>query len=530
MRALKIWLSVGVVGMIAALVMAGHAGRAQGAGQPQMAPAKSDAVVSGLPDYVEWPLPDADRAYGAIDGHHIWQYVVEEAEISHHYRDQGHPQFWGRIIGTSGDAESAQWLLNKFKKIGMTDTHIQPLDLAPQYIAQSWQVTVNAGGKTLALASAQPSEATPATPPEGLDVEAVYVGLGREADFVGRDVRGKAAFVFLSGEDANFSGEQLAALKRASKKGAVAIFAVNTLPGNIKVQTYPVDTAVPTFSLVLKEGQAVRDLIAHAPAGEAPHVKILLNAEMVPNLKSALVWGTLPGATDETIYVTAHRDGWFDAAGDNGGGVASMVGLAEYFAKVPKSQRRRTMVFIGLDGHHNSCASEIPSKWCQPGAVGNAWLIAHKADYFTKTALIINDEHPSNVGTYMAGDHSSASVLGRQNSYFPVEWYAGGASRPALGKIASDAFREFGVTMWAQPSPNPPAGDLGGFSQFLPGVSASSDRFFYFHTDGNTPETVPWTGLEAVTRAYAKIIDQVNKIDLKDLQGQPSTDTRRPTE
>ena len=74
---------------------------------------------------------------------------------------------------------------------------------------------------------------------------------------------------------------------------------------------------------------------------------------MVPNLKTALVWGTLPGASDETIYIMAHRDGWFDAAGDNAGGVASMIGLAEYYAKIPQAQRRRTMVFIGLDGHHN---------------------------------------------------------------------------------------------------------------------------------------------------------------------------------
>jgi hypothetical protein len=40
----------------------------------------------------------------------------------------------------------------------------------------------------------------------------------------------------------------------------------------------------------------------------------------------------------------------------------------------------------------------------------------------------------------------------------------------------------------------------------------------YFHSDGETPETVPWTGLEAITRAYAKIIDDVNDLDLKDLQ------------
>jgi hypothetical protein len=83
-------------------------------------------------------------------------------------------------------------------------------------------------------------------------------------------------------------------------------------------------------------------------------VRIRLDVRAVPNEKTALVWGTLPGATNETIYVMAHRDGWFDAATDNASGVATMIGLAEYYANVPQARRRRTMVFIGLDGHHNS--------------------------------------------------------------------------------------------------------------------------------------------------------------------------------
>ncbi len=33
-----------------------------------------------------------------------------------------------------------------------------------------------------------------------------------------------------------------------------------------------------------------------------------------------------------------------------------------------------------------------------------------------------------------------------------------------------------------------------------------------------TPETVPWTGLEASTRAYARIIDEVNKRELSVFQ------------
>ena len=64
-------------------------------------------------------------------------------------------------------------------------------------------------------------------------------------------------------------------------------------------------------------------------------MKATLDVQMVPNLKTALVWGTLPGATDETIYVVAHRDGWFDAAGDNAVGVADLSLLADAFNSTP---------------------------------------------------------------------------------------------------------------------------------------------------------------------------------------------------
>jgi hypothetical protein len=40
----------------------------------------------------------------------------------------------------------------------------------------------------------------------------------------------------------------------------------------------------------------------------------------------------------------------------------------------------------------------------------------------------------------------------------------------------------------------------------------------YWHTDREAAEFVPATGLAASTRAYAKIITDVNKLDLRDLQ------------
>ena len=462
--------------------------------------------------FLEWPLPPGAKQYADIDGRRMHQYVVEQAEISRRYRDRVHPKFWGRIIGTSADAESAEWLSGKFRTIGLSDVRIQKFDLAPQWFPRTYSVTVRSESTTFEVISAQPVYRAAGTPPGGLELPAVYVGLGREADYIGRDVQGKAVFLYsmLGLPDSR----QEAAIRLATARGAAAIFNVHMLPGNLRYQAYPKPSNVPTFTVGGDDGVAVHDLIAAAPPDRPVRVSVRLDVELVPDLETSIVWGSLPGSTDETIFLIAHRDGWFDASGDNASGVASILGLAEHYARIPQAQRRRTLVFLGIDGHHNSG---------EGSAVGQRWLTEHRAEIFPGTALMINAEHPSTVQTIVRPRYTllsgaeSEDQLFWTDTYTPQQWYAGGPSRPELQRIAANAFREFGVSLYLEPLPRPPAGDLGRHFRYVPGV-ATSDFHHYFHTDLETPDTVPWTGLEASTRAYARIIDEVNKLPLSALQ------------
>ena len=480
---------------------------------PAMEPARAVYPLDAA--FLRWPLPPGADAYADIDGRHLHGYVVEQAAISRRYRDEGHPQFWGRITGTSGDAASADWLADRFRRIGLADVRIQPIDLPPQWTPDASTVTATAGASMLTLdRSAQPAYGTPGTAANGLDVDAVWAGTGSDADFAGRDVRGKAVFVFsmpLPGSMNNTSTLE-GVPKRAEERGAAALFEVIALPGNMRNVLYPARVNMPVFALGMEDGYAVRDLIGKA--GERPpRVHVRLAVREVPNEHSALVWGTLPGATDETIYVMAHRDGWFDAATDNASGVATMLGLAEHFAQIPRERRRRTIVFVGLDGHHNDS-----------GGVGRMWMAEQRDRLFAKTALAINAEHTSTIQTYFYGERIRLA-----NTYTAQLWYAGGPSRPKLQDLAARAFREFGVPTYAEPEQAPPPGDLGRFFRFVPGVDAG-DFNMYFHTDRETPDMVPWTGLEASTRAYARIIDGVNTLGLSDLQRPPEPEpgTGRP--
>jgi hypothetical protein len=497
-------LLCGAVFFIAGHFTATHAQTpAPPAGTPPGGVVRGPMIAKMEDELLDWPLAGADSAYKAIDGKKIHEYVEELTAISRHYRDSGHPQFWGRIIGTQADKDTADWMVAKFNKIGLSDVHVQPFNLPPQWMPQRWSITASAGGETLHLDTAQPAYQTPGTKGE-VDLEAVYVGTGSEADFLGRDVRGKAVFIFSMPLPGSWRHTATAedALRRAESKGAAAIFAAIALPGNIRTQLYPTRTGVPTFSMGMQDGYAMRDLIGKAGAS-APHVKVRLDVDMTPGLTSGTVWGTLPGTTDETIVIIAHRDGWFEAGTDNASGVATAVGLADYFSKIPKEKRRRTIIFLGHTGHHNG------------GNMSGTWLLAHRDEVMAKTALLINAEHTATMQTYLLGEDIRPVDMATG-----MLWYAGGPRRPKLQDIAVNAFRSFGVATYASPERAAPGGEMSGLWPYVPGVQAS-DYNVYFHSDHESADTVPWTGLQQITRAYAKIIDGVNTLNLTDLQRPP---------
>ena len=64
-----------------------------------------------------------------------------------------------------------------------------------------------------------------------------------------------------------------------------------------------------------------------------------------------------------------------------------------------------------------------------------------------------------------------------------------------------------------------PGGELGPVHTFAPSMQII-DRILY-HTSLDTDEYVPASGLENAARAYAKIIDDVNKVDLAELRAPP---------
>lgn len=320
--------------------------------------------------------------------------------------------------------------------------------------------------------------------------------MASDADLaLSHDVKGKAVFFYSDDTSSRHAPISNNAIKRLAQHGAAAIFVILGIPGNEKTQFYPTNSPVPTFSTGKEDGLKVRDLIGEAAAkDQTVHVKVSLDVQKVPNLKSGTVWGTLPGMTDEIDYVVAHRDGWFEGANDNGAGQATQLGMAEFFAKMPKEQRRRTIVFLGTTGHHDA------------GGESGVYFSQHK-ELFAKAALLMNCEHTGAMAT--PGGSVEAT-----NGMTPYRWFAGG--KPRVLEIEEKAMDAFGVPTLRRSSPSPP-GEIGRYYRYAPSIEILADGYVW-HSDHETADTISVDGLTAVTRTYAKIIVDTNAFDLADLR------------
>src|SRR5216683_2032157 len=70
-------------------------------------------------DYIRFPLPPGESAYADVDAMKIKATIGEITAISRKSRDDGN-QYWGRIAGTAYDRMTEDWVMDRFKKLGLT--------------------------------------------------------------------------------------------------------------------------------------------------------------------------------------------------------------------------------------------------------------------------------------------------------------------------------------------------------------------------------------------------------------------------
>jgi len=503
---------IALLGVCAAL-SAANVSVAQGvadAGRPQGGAAAGFLNRKPLPpvvipdsEYVVWPLTPAQAKYKDINGEHLKNdYVAQIVAISEKSKADGN-QYWGRISSTPYDKMTREWVMAQLNRIGIQQVTDHPVDQKPMWFPTSWTASVTSGGNTIPIrtAFALGGESTPAG---GIDLPIVWVGLGTSADFVGRDVKGKAVLIFDQPQPGRRENTALSlgAIERAKKSGAALIILDLALPGMPDAVTQPVtggggeDAVSDSRMISMSPGESdlVREMIGR---GEQPmlHYELTVTRKGGP---TGVITGVLPGTTDENILIEAHMDSFFDGAADNASGIAELLGLAEHYAKIPQAQRRRNLIFMLNSDHHS-------------GSAGLVWVRENMGAQLDKTVIDFNCEHPSETQFYqISGGLMSANTVGAKRINL-----GGTNGTPLERDLIRNGFKSFGVAFYSRPDGGDGSGG-NGFSNAPPRVGVI-DHILY-HTSMDTPEWVPAIGIERSAQAYASIIDEVNKLNMNQVR------------
>jgi hypothetical protein len=161
------------------------------------------------------------------------------------------------------------------------------------------------------------------------------------------------------------------------------------------------------------------------------------------------------------------------------------------------------MTFFTTSAHHSPSGQNA----------GIRWIHNNMKPMWSKTALLVNCEHTAQVATFLVGD-----TLYGSNQVSARRWFVGGSDR--LKTIVMKDFKDYGMALFSRPEPRP-GGELGQVFTDAPSFHII-DQIVY-HTDMDTMNAVPAAGLEQSAHVFAKIIDDVNKVDMSALLGAPVT-------
>ena len=332
------------------------------------------------------------------------------------------------------------------------------------------------------------------TLPEGIEGELVYVGSGGEADYAGKDVRGKVTLSELSYAPARHEKQRL-----AGPRGSIAQVMMNwgaddnpVLPygsvkpcwGNPTPETMRTEMpTIPCLGIARTAGQHLKRLCERGP------VRVWLRAECENGWRTLQqTIGRIPGTdgTGDFVIMGGHMDSWpGPQATDNAAGSACFLEIARLFAAHREALRRGITLGFWV-GHETG--TMVGSSWF----VDRFWddLRAHAVAYLqvdqpamTGTSRWIT---PSNPELKRFHQRVERAVLGGM----PVAWHH-------LGKTGDTSFFGIGI---------PTLAPRMGFTEEEIKATARATLGWWHHSDANTLDKVDPKLLAIHLQVYARYL------------------------
>jgi len=346
----------------------------------------------------------------------------------------------------------------------------------------------------------------PSELPNGeLTAPVVYVGKASAAELVHIDVSGKIAIQHVTPQAHLVfeRGSAVPAARSLMARGAVAVISLVDQPGNERVRDFS-NCDGPCFNLGGQDSwflQQVMNSAAEAGSFDQLRMRLRLQSQSHSDLEALNAIAVIPGQSPETIVLNAHADAWFDGAGDNGDGLAVLLGIGRHFAATPEPLNR-TLVLVVSAGHHTS------------GLNGPANAVEMNPDLFDQALLVFNLEHVAqrNIAParflfedgyrqFTADSGEAPIVVGISNeSRYIQDVFTRGVERYGTNFMSTDS------TM--------ASGEGGGYRRTTdaPIVTTMQAPPLY-HTTGEVLDVISEPGLERMARFMAFFVREIDRAE-----------------
>ncbi|GHU65141.1 hypothetical protein AGMMS49983_12340 [Clostridia bacterium] len=271
-----------------------------------------------------------------------------------------------RVPGTAAMDETTDYLTEKLRSLGI-ETWTEPIDFRGVFFHE-WSFDLISPATRSFVCFPQNNVAF-----GDAEAELVDAGRGREADYAGKDVRGKIVLVNWGaiwdheGPCATRQRYELLHLYDIAYANGVAgmVGYFEDTPGNsLKIVEPGIKPtggsnisgrseigphhqfAVPAVGIGKEDAAVLRETLS----GGTARAKLVIRGKRKVSTTQSVV-GFLPGTSDKTIALAAHSCTAFEGAICDTVGVVGVLGLAKYYASLPLEKREKSLLFF-FDSFH----------------------------------------------------------------------------------------------------------------------------------------------------------------------------------
>ena len=350
-------------------------------------------------DYIRFPLPPGEQAYAGVDAKSIKATIGEITAISRKSRDDGN-QYWGRIPGTPYDRMMQDWVMNRFKGLGMQEVRRREIAMKPLWFPTAWAAELRPAAG-VALKSAFPI-AGDRRADQGTRVGAGGLGPGlehRRRFPAARERRPARRCDDLFDRDARRAfrshrrlGEARSSAPTMRRRHAIIMVGMGFPGRHSQVEAEaPVGARAPTITITPDDANLIRDQL------DARNVEVEASSQArhrgaYEGSQDRQCLGRAAGRERRRVLIMAHTDAWLrrrhgQRVRDRHDAGHPLRGITAPCPLVSTWQRPRTLVFLTTSDHHR-------------GSVGIRW-VRDNLRLGAELALIVNSEqHPSQTLLY----------------------------------------------------------------------------------------------------------------------------------